>query len=481
MTQADIGMAGLGVMGASLARNISNHGFTVAAWDYSAEYLERFRLTLHDGDERKIFPTPDAKAFVASLRRPRRIMMMVKAGAPVDLTIELFAPLLEPGDILIDGGNSHFDDTRRREQTLAARGLHFIGMGVSGGERGALEGASLMPGGTREAYEATRPVWEAIAAKSKHGACVAYIGAGGAGHFVKMTHNGIEYGVMQLIAEAYDLLRSILNQDAKHIGETFTTWNQGRLESYLMEITARIFQVRDQATGQPLVELILDKAGQKGTGKWTTNAALDLGVATPTLTAALEARIMSGLKEERLAASKLLPLEEDVSMWGATLTPKEEDRFAADIESALYASIVCAYAQGFALLRAASAEFTWNLDLAEIARIWTGGCIIRARLLDDVIHALRAQPRLPNLLVAENLRESLRTATMKLREVVSFAAGECVPMPAFSASLAYFDAYRTARLPQNLTQAQRDYFGAHTYERTDQPGAIHTEWEEEGK
>lgn len=474
---ADFGMAGLGVMGASLARNISDHGFSVAAWDYGAEYLARFRAALHPKPGGgAIMPISDPQEFVRALRRPRRIMMMVKAGAPVDLTIEQFAPYLEPGDILIDGGNSHFEETRRRERALAERGLRFFGMGVSGGERGALEGASLMPGGERAAYDELRPVLEAIAAKNEHGACVTYIGPEGAGHFVKMTHNGVEYGVMQLIAEAYHLMREVAGMKDDELAAVFDEWNRGRLESYLTEITARILRVRDTETGEPLVESVLDKAGQKGTGKWTTNAALDLGVATPTINAALEARIISGLKSERVAASELLGSKADRS---ASMSMQDRVRFVGELENALYASILCAYAQGFALLRAASVEYKWDLNLAEIARIWTGGCIIRARLLEPVQAAFKARGDLPNLLVADEFRSSLIDAAAGWRATINHATNSGVPVPTLGASLSYFDSYRAARLPQNLTQAQRDYFGAHTYERIDRPaaGAVHTEWE----
>jgi 6-phosphogluconate dehydrogenase len=404
-------------------------------------------------------------------------MMMVKAGPPVDWTIEQFQPFLESGDILIDGGNSWFEDTQRREKTLTAEGLHFIGSGVSGGEEGALWGPSLMPGGKREAYEEIRPIWEAIAAKTEDGACTTYTGTDGAGHFVKMVHNGIEYGDMQLIAETYDILRRVLGMEANELADTFARWNEGLLNSFLIEITAQVLRVRDEETGKPLVDLILDKAGQKGTGKWTAQVALDLGIAIPTINSAIDARFISGLKEERVAASKVISGPPDAP------SGVDRERIISAVHDALYAAKICSYAQGFNLIRAGSENYGWNIDLSEMARIWKGGCIIRARFLDRIKAAYKRDPRLPNLLLDEDFIAWMQGAQASWRESLSLAQQRGVPCLAMAASLAYFDSYRTASLPQNLTQAQRDLFGAHTFERIDKPGqgAIHHDWETDGK
>jgi 6-phosphogluconate dehydrogenase len=472
MAEADIGMAGLGVMGANLTLNMERNGYAVAVWDRDASYLDNFMSGAGLGH--RVVPTRSPEEFVRSIKRPRKIMIMVKAGPPVDWTIEQFKPFLEEGDILIDGGNSWFEDTRRREAALRAEGLRFIGSGVSGGEEGALHGPSLMPGGAREAYEEIRPIWEAIAAKTEDGPCTTYVGADGAGHFVKMVHNGIEYGDMQLIAEAYDILRRVARMEAVDLADTFAKWNKGPLDSYLIQITAEILRVRDEETGQPLVDLILDKAGQKGTGKWTAQVALDLGVPIPTINAAIEARFLSSLKEERVKASRVIS--------GPKNAPPDVDRerLIDAVHDALYASKICSYAQGFALIRAGAKEFNWEINLSEMARIWKGGCIIRARFLDRIKTAYGRQPDLPNLLLDEDFRAWMSDAQTNWRESLSVAQATGVPVPAMASSLAYFDSYRTAQLPQNLTQAQRDYFGAHTYERVDKPeqGAIHTRWEE---
>ncbi|MER3428972.1 MAG: phosphogluconate dehydrogenase (NADP(+)-dependent, decarboxylating) [Pyrinomonas sp.] len=469
---AEIGIVGLGVMGSNLALNIERHGHEVAAWERDKERARAFAAQEAAGKRIAVFE--EAAEFVSALQRPRRILMMVKAGPPVDWTIEQFVPFLEPGDILIDGGNSFFQDTRRREAELAKRGLQFVGMGVSGGERGALHGPSLMPGGPRPAYDALRHVLEEIAAKTEDGPCVTYVGPDGAGHFVKMVHNGIEYGVMQLIAEAYDLMRRALGMEADAVAETFARWNQGPLQSFLIEITAKIFRVKDRETGRPLVELVLDRAEQKGTGKWTTQVALDLGVATPTINAGVEARLVSSLKSERLRAAKLLP--------GETLAVPEGD-LLSDLHDALLAAEICAYAQGMNLIRTASDEYGWDVRLREIARTWKGGCIIRARLLDLLKGAYERHPQLENVLLDEEVARTIAPLQKAWRRVVIASAARGVSCPALAASLAYFDAYRTERLPQNLTQAQRDLFGAHTYERIDHPerGHIHTDWEEEAE
>jgi 6-phosphogluconate dehydrogenase len=472
MAEADIGMAGLGVMGLNLALNMERNGFQVAIWNREVEVLDKFMA--NEGAGKRFTPTATPEEFVKSLKRPRRIMLMIKAGAPVDWTIEQFKPYMEAGDILIDGGNSWFEDTRRREAALRAENLRFIGSGVSGGEEGALWGPSLMPGGAPEAYEEIRAVWEAISAKTEDGACTIYVGGDGAGHFVKMVHNGIEYGDMQLIAEAYDILRRVVRMDAERIADVFAEWNRGQLDSYLIQITSEILRVRDTETDRPLVDLILDKAGQKGTGKWTAQVALDLGVVIPTINAAIEARFMSALKDERVAASQVILGPKAVLQTG-------DMSFMVDaVRDALYASKICSYAQGFNLIRAGSQEWKWDINLSEMARIWKGGCIIRAKFLDRIKLAYQRDQALQNLLLDEDFRAWMDEAQDSWRMTVNTAQQHGVPCLAMSASLAYFDSYRTANLPQNLTQAQRDFFGAHTYERVDKPsaGAIHTDWED---
>ncbi|MDQ3821097.1 MAG: NADP-dependent phosphogluconate dehydrogenase [Acidobacteriota bacterium] len=471
MAEADIGMAGLGVMGLNLAQNMERNGHTVAIWNRELEDIDKFMAD--EGEGRRFVPTKSPEDFVKSLKRPRRIMMMIKAGPPVDWTMDQFKPYLEAGDILIDGGNSWFQDTRRREAELRAVNLRFVGSGVSGGEEGALWGPSLMPGGAREAYEEIRTIWEAISAKTEDGPCTTYVGPDGAGHFVKMVHNGIEYGDMQLIAESYDILRRVLGMNDEQLAETFAEWNKGLLDSYLIQITSEIFRVKDEETGKPLVDLVLDKAGQKGTGKWTAQVALDLGVMIPTINAAIEARFISALKEERVAASKVISGPQ-ASKWNG-----EARQLVKAVHDALYASKICSYAQGFNLIRAGSEEWKWDINLSEMARIWKGGCIIRARFLDRIKAAYQRDPNLKNLLLDEDFRAWMQEAQANWRTTISVAQQNGVPCLAMAASLAYFDSYRTASLPQNLTQAQRDYFGAHTYERTDKPelGAIHTDWE----
>jgi len=471
MSQANFGMAGMGVMGSNLALNIERNGFAVACWDRDVSYLDKFINGIGAG--KNVIVTHTAEEFVKSLECPRRIMIMVKAGAPVDWVIEQFVPFLEEGDIIIDGGNSEFQDTIRREADLKQKGFRFIGSGVSGGEEGALNGPSLMPGGAKEAYEAIRPIWEAIAAKTDDGACTTYIGADGAGHFVKMVHNGIEYGDMQLIAEAYDILRNVLELNAAQLAEVFAEWNEGILDSYLIEITSKVFRKIDEETGKPLVDLILDKAGQKGTGKWTAQAALEYGVPIPTINAAIEARFLSSMKDERVAASTILETVKTNNYDG------EKTELVNAVRDALYASKICSYAQGFNLIRAGSEAHNWNINLSEIARIWKGGCIIRARFLDRIKTAFSRNPDLKNLLLDEDFSAWMKDAQTAWRNVINRAQQHGIPVLAMSASLAYFDSYRTANLPQNLTQAQRDFFGAHTYERIDKPelGAVHTDWE----
>jgi 6-phosphogluconate dehydrogenase len=468
---AKFGMIGLGVMGENLALNIEEHGFPVAVWNLNPEKVDEF-VTKNRG--KKITGTKTFQDFTKAIERPRRIMMMIKAGSPVDETIEKIMPFLDRGDVLIDGGNSWFKDTQERAKRVEAKGFHFVGSGVSGGEEGARHGPSLMPGGSVESWKTIQPVFEAIAARSDSGPCVTHVGPDGAGHFVKMVHNGIEYGDMELIAEAYEMLRRVLGAKASELAEILEQWNRGPLESFLIEITARIFRVKDQETGAPLVDKVLDKAGQKGTGKWTAQVALDLAVAIPTIAAAIDARVLSSMKEERMAASKVLG--------GATApSPAKLDRkqFIQDVHDALYASKICSYAQGMALIQAGSAEWKWNINMREMARIWKAGCIIRAKFLDSIMRAYERKPQLPNLLLDEEFSARVRDSQVAWRRAISLAQSIGVAVPAMSASLAYFDAYRSAELPQNLTQAQRDYFGAHTYQRNDKgPNApfVHTDW-----
>jgi len=467
---AQFGMIGLGVMGQNLALNIEEHGTSVAVWNLESEWTDRF---LAENSGKKFVATKSLAELVAGVERPRRIMMMIKAGKPVDQTIEGIVAHLEPGDILIDGGNSWFKDTQERTRRLEAKGLHFVGSGVSGGEDGARFGASLMPGGAKEAWDRIRPVFESIAASSNSGPCVTHVGPDGAGHFVKMVHNGIEYGDMQLIAEAYELLRRGAGLSARELATVFDEWNRGDLESFLIEVSAKIFLVRDPETGDALVDKVMDKAGQKGTGKWTAQVALDLGIAVPTIAAAIDARVLSSIKPERVKASGIL------GAGPAPAVPSNRSAFVDDVRDALFVSRICSYAQGFALIRAGSAEWSWNVDLREIARIWKAGCIIRARFLDSIMRAYEKNPDLPNLLLADDAREASGRAQGAWRRIVAYGQSSGLAIPAMSASLAYFDAYRTADLPQNLTQAQRDFFGAHTYQRNDK-GAdapfVHSEW-----
>ena len=464
-------MIGLAVMGSNLALNMERNGYAVAVFNREVEWVGDF-LRRHEG--KRFVGAQSWGQFVRALERPRKIVMLVKAGDPVDWTISQVKPHLEAGDILVDGGNSHFLDTARREQELKKDGIYFIGSGVSGGEKGALLGPSLMPGGDREAYEKIRPIWEAIAAKVDDGACVTYIGPGGAGHFVKMVHNGIEYGDMQLIAEAYDLMRRVLGMSAAEMAEVFEEWNGGELESYLIEITAKILRVKDPETGEPLVDLVLDKAGQKGTGKWASELALELGVPVPTIGAAVDARNLSSRKDERVEASKTIAAPPAAKFEG------DRAELIATLREALYAAKICSYAQGMNLIRAGSERYDWKIDLGETARIWKGGCIIRARFLGKIKEAYARRPDLASLLLDPEFNARLARAQGSWRRAITVGVGAGVPVPALTASLGYFDTYRTAELPTNLTQAQRDFFGSHTYERRDKPtaGAVHTEWEE---
>ncbi|HEY9811432.1 MAG TPA: NADP-dependent phosphogluconate dehydrogenase [Halomicronema sp.] len=473
MTLQSFGIIGLAVMGENIALNVERNGFPISVYNRSPEKTDAFVSTRGQG--KNVKGTYSLEEFVHSLERPRKMLIMVKAGAPVDAVIDQLKPYLEEGDIIIDGGNSLYDDTARRTRDLEAQGFRFIGMGVSGGEEGALNGPSLMPGGTKSSYEYLEPIFTKIAAQVDDGACVAYMGPAGAGHYVKMVHNGIEYGDMQLIAEAYDLLKNTLGLDHNQLHEVFAEWNlTDELNSYLIEITTEIFTKVDPETNLPVVDLILDAAGQKGTGRWTVQSALELGVCIPTIIAAVNARIMSSYKLERVAASKELT--------GPTGKYEGDTKtFINQIRDALYCSKICSYAQGMALLSTASKTYSYNLNLSEIARIWKGGCIIRAGFLNKIKDAFKENPTLSNLLLAPEFKQTILDRQTAWREVISVAAKLGVPVPAFSASLDYFDSYRRASLPQNLTQAQRDYFGAHTYERVDKQGVFHTEWTEASK
>lgn len=467
MDKKDIGVVGMAVMGQSLALNMESKGFSVAVYNRTLAKTKKFAETKASG--KNILPAYSIKEFVNSLATPRKILLMVKSGPAVDAFIEQFKPYLSPGDVLIDGGNSFFGDTARRVKELEKDGILYIGTGISGGEEGALKGPCIMPGGQEAAYRLVEPILTKIAAQVEEGPCCSYIGPGAAGHYVKMVHNGIEYGCMQLIAETYDIMKNILGLQPKEIGKIFAEWNKGSLGSYLIEITADIFNKIDAETNQPLVDLILDKAAQKGTGKWTSQNALDLGVPVPTIDAAVEARILSGYKEERVMAAKILfgPAEKFTG---------DQQNFVSTLQNALYSSEITAYAQGMVLLYRVSQEYNYNLNLSEIAQIWKGGCIIRAKVLDKIKSAYQNNPELPNLLVDPYFADILNKTQTNWRRIVETAVGSGVPVLAMSASLSYFDAYRRESLPANLIQAQRDYFGAHTYQRIDKEGTFHTHW-----
>ncbi len=457
-------------MGSNLALNIEEHGFPVAVWNLEADRTAEF-VAEHAG--RAFTPVDTFEELVAAIAPPRRILMMIPAGEPVDQTLNGLTPLLEPGDIVIDGGNSNFNQTERRGGELADRGLAFFGVGVSGGAEGARHGPSLMPGGPRQAYAAIQPVLEAIAAVTDFGPCVGYLGSGGAGHFVKMVHNGIEYADMQSIAEGYDVLGNGLGFDADSLAELFGAWNEGSLASYLIEITAEIFRVHDATTHQPLVEQIVDEASQKGTGRWTAVTAFELGVPVPSIVAAVDARVISSRREERQRASHLLQSPER--------SPPDGDleQQANDVRDALYGSRIAAFAQGMDLIMQGSDHYDWSIPLAEVARVWMGGCIIRAKLLEPIRSAFERKPGLVNLLLDDDIASRVNEAQHGWRRAIATAARLGIPVPSWSASLAYFDGYRSARLPHNLTQAQRDYFGSHTYRRLDDPQSepVHTDWE----
>ncbi|MFP4343096.1 MAG: NADP-dependent phosphogluconate dehydrogenase [Anaerolineales bacterium] len=464
--KADIGIIGLGVMGRMLALNMERNGYTVAGYDLSEETVRAFE---EEHPEKRLVGCTTLEGFLKVLERPRRIMVMVPSGKPVDAVIVGLKPLLDEGDLLIDGGNSFFKETERRSRELEAQDVLYLGTGVSGGEYGALWGPSIMPGGQRQGWELVQPIFEEIAARVDDEPCVAYIGPAGAGHYVKMVHNGIEYGMMQLIAETYDLLHRGLGLSTEALYEIFTAWNEAELNSYLVEITAAIFTMIDESVGRSLIDVILDEAKQKGTGKWTSQNAMDVGVPTPTIDAAVQSRIISAYKAERVEAAAVLEGPE-------AKVEGDRDEIVQAMRDALFAAIICTYAQGFALLRAASQEYDYDLDLSAIARIWRGGCIIRARFLEEIRAAYQRHPDLKNLLIDEQIGKQVGARQGALRRAVEMMVAQGLPAAAFSATLAYFDAYRNARLPANLIQAQRDYFGAHTYRRTDQSGFFHTKW-----
>ncbi len=469
MDKQQIGLVGLAVMGENLVLNIERNGFGVAVFNRTTEKVTRFIEGRASG--RNIKGAYSLQELVDSLETPRRIMLMVKAGGPVDDFIEQLRPLLAPGDMLIDGGNSYFKDTIRRNKSLASDNILYIGTGVSGGEEGALWGPSIMPGGQEDAYDAVGPILTKISAHVEGEPCCAHLGPDGAGHYVKMVHNGIEYGDMQLICEAYFIMANALGMSADDMHEVFAEWNAGELNSYLIEITTNILAKKDPETGKPIVDVILDTAGQKGTGKWTSQDALDLGVPAPTIAEAVFARCLSAIKEERVAAGKKLK--------GPRKRYRgDKEKFIEAIRQALFASKICSYAQGFALMDAAGTEYNWELDFGTIAKIWRGGCIIRAQFLHRITDAYQRDPNLDNLLLDPYFNDVVKAAQPQWRKVVSTAVNAGIPVPAFSSAIAYFDGYRQPRLPANLLQAQRDYFGAHTYLRVDKPGEgpFHTEW-----
>jgi 6-phosphogluconate dehydrogenase len=468
--KADIGLVGLAVMGENLVLNMESKGFTVAVYNRTIEKVDKF--ISGRGHNKNIIGCHTMKDLCANLESPRKVMIMVKAGNPVDQTIEATLPYLEKGDIIIDGGNSHFPDSVRRTRYLAEKGIHFIGTGVSGGEEGALKGPSIMPGGAPEAWPHVKPIFQAISAKVADGSpCCEWVGKEGAGHYVKMVHNGIEYGDMQMICEAYNLMKNVLGLTPEELHSVFNEWNKGDLDSYLIEISRDIFTEKDPETGKYVVDIVLDTAGQKGTGKWTSESGLDLGIAIPTIAEAVFARCISAAKDERIEASKVLKGPE-------TKFEGKKKAFIEDIRKALYASKICSYAQGYQLMRAAAKDYGWDLKYGEIALMWRGGCIIRAKFLGDIKTAFDKNPELSNLLLDPFFKKIIDDCQSSWRKVIATAVQLGVPVPAFSSALCYYDSYRTAVLPANLLQAQRDYFGAHTYERTDKPRGqfFHTDW-----
>ena len=468
MAEGNFGVAGLGVMGQNVALNIERNGFPVIAYNRGAEKAERMR-ELSAG--KKVQVTQSVTEFARLLEKPRRILLMVTAGKGTEAVIEDLKGVLEKGDIIIDGGNAHFPDTNRRQTELSEAGLHFVGCGISGGEKGALWGPSIMPGGHEDAYQLIEPVVTKIAAQTEDGACCTYVGAGSAGHYVKMVHNGIEYGIMQILCEVYDILRKSAAMPTAEIHSVFSKWTETEISGFLLEISAINLGKADDETGRPLVELILDTAGQKGTGKWTAQSALDLGVPTPTLTMAVEARILSGLKPQRVEASKVLR-GPDAKFEG------DRNALLSSLFNALHLGIVGCYAQGMALMQAASREYGYGVNLSEVARIWKAGCIIRSKLLDPIKRAYAANPELVNLFLDDTFQAVLNEKSADLRRVIGLAAETGVPATCLGATLAYIDSYRSEFLPANLLQAQRDLFGAHTYRRLDRDGVFHTEWED---
>lgn len=473
MTKADLGLIGLAVMGENLALNMESKGFSVAVYNRTLDRVQAF--VAGRARDKNIIPAYSLEELVTSLKSPRKVMLMVKAGQPVDDVLGRLLPLLEPGDIIIDGGNSHFADTRRRLTVVEEKGLLYVGTGVSGGEEGALHGPSLMPGGSPAAWPQIRPIFQAIAAKVDNGTpCADWVGPDGSGHFVKMVHNGIEYGDLQLICEAYHLMKDLLGLDNATMAQVFQEWNAGELNSYLIEITGEILAYKDE-DGAPLVDKILDTAGQKGTGKWTVAAALDDGVPLTLIAEAVMARSLSALKEEREAAAKVLTGPQPQFNG-------DRQAFVEDIRRALYAAKIVSYAQGYALMRAASETYGWNLNYGGIALLWRGGCIIRSAFLEEIKKAFDRDPELTNLLVDPFFKSQLDRCQASWRRVCAAAISNGIPVPAFTSALSYYDGYRSARLPANLLQAQRDYFGAHTYERIDRPRGefFHTNWTGQG-
>lgn len=473
--QCDIGLIGLAVMGQNLILNMADHGFQVAAYNRTTQKVDEFIAGA--ARNKSIVGCHSLEELVRNLRRPRRLMLMVKAGEPVDQTIRQLSPLLEEGDIIIDGGNSYYLDTERRIKELDSRGIQYLGTGVSGGAEGARHGPSIMPGGVEAAWPHVKEILQGIAAKVGPGKdipCCEWVGPGGAGHYVKMVHNGIEYGDMQLICEAYSLLKDGLNLSNERLYDIFAQWNNGELDSYLIEITRDIFSVMDSESGNAMVDMILDKAAQKGTGKWTSQLALDLAVPTTLITEAVFARILSAQKEKRVRAGRILSGPgNDLQQWRESV---KSEQFIEWVRQALYASKICSYAQGFFQLQAASAENGWDLKFGAIAMLWRGGCIIRAAFLERIKEAYDRDANLENLLLDPYFKQAVESNQAGWRQVVSTAAQIGIPIPAFSAALNYYDGYRSQRLPQNLLQAQRDYFGAHTYERIDREGVFHTDW-----
>jgi len=466
LEKCDIGVVGMAVMGQNLALNIESKGYKVAVYNRDHDKTKKF--IKERASNKNILGTYTYEELAKSLNRPRKIMLMVKAGKPVDDVIEQLLPNLEKGDIIIDGGNSHYKDTNRRFKYLQEKGIRFLGTGISGGEYGALHGPSIMPGGDKFAYEEMKDIFEAIAAKTEDGPCVAYLGPSSSGHYVKMVHNGIEYAIMELISEAYDIMRKVFRLSADEMHEIFKKWNDEH-KSYLMEITYKILEWKDEETGKPLVDVILDSAQQKGTGKWSVQDALDLNISIPTINAAVNARTLSAIKHERLEIGNIFDTPVNNSL---------NNDFINSVRDALYIATIIAYAEGMKLLQVASSEYGYGLDLSEVARIWEDGCIIRSALLKPIQKSFKSKPNLVNLIISEEFRKDFENRIPKLREVVSEIKKIGIPIPAFASALDYFDGLRSKELPANLIQAQRDFFGAHTYQRKDKEGIFHTEWQD---